>query len=205
MKMKALLTLLKKRYILLVVPLYSLVVPQRLLTPLKKRFPLPLNTYWCHSLVVPQRLLADAAHHLLPACIHAKKPAHPTHPTPLCINTYWCHSLVVPQRLLVDAARVAQHVLGQVLHRVDGEAPAGQGQPLHVAALWFGCTGCVCVCRCEGWEGPHIHPSIPHSIHPPPSIPIHPSLHPPTPTHPPTHPHTSLHPSTHSPWPGAAR
>src|SRR6056297_628431 len=43
--------------------------------------------------------------------------------------------LLLPQRLLVHPPRPAQHVLAQVLHRVDGQAPTGQRQPLHVAAL----------------------------------------------------------------------
>lgn len=44
--------------------------------------------------------------------------------------------LVLAQRLLVDLPSVTQHVLGEVLHAVDGHAAASQREPLHVAALW---------------------------------------------------------------------
>lgn len=43
--------------------------------------------------------------------------------------------LLIAQRLLVDLARPSQHVLAQVLDRIDGETATGQCQTLHVAAL----------------------------------------------------------------------
>mmetsp|Transcript_9834 Transcript_9834/g.15159 ORF Transcript_9834/g.15159 Transcript_9834/m.15159 type:complete len:399 (-) Transcript_9834:412-1608(-) len=43
--------------------------------------------------------------------------------------------LLLAQRGLPHLARVAQHVLGHVLHAVDRVAPAGERQPLHVAPL----------------------------------------------------------------------
>ena len=64
------------------------------------------------------------AHRQIRLLQHTQPPTHP----PTYLDVLDKGVLLVAQGLFVDLAGPAQHVLGEVLHRVDGEAAAGQGQ-----------------------------------------------------------------------------